>query len=169
MTDLSQNNTGHMAEGPAVVTEIRAEAVYAGGKALPDDGGGQNLKLLWTRWGPKNGLQLHHQIWWKPEGSEVFNYRFKMLLNTLFWRVRQRVSCVFGCISYEYDSLSCIFSGRNYQIEPLEGVHCVSTNIFSVEQFKYAPTKPLQLFSFISLKGKFKLIKRFVIGENLSN
>lgn len=48
VTHLSQNNTGHIAEGPAVLTEIRAEAVHAGRKALPYDGGGQNLKLLGT-------------------------------------------------------------------------------------------------------------------------
>jgi len=49
VTHLRENNTGHIAKGPAVLTEIRAEAVHAGRKTLPYDGGGQDLELLWTR------------------------------------------------------------------------------------------------------------------------
>lgn len=48
VTHLRQNDTGHIAKSPAVLTEIRAEAVHAGRKTLPYDGGGQNQKLLWT-------------------------------------------------------------------------------------------------------------------------
>jgi len=39
-----------------------------------------------------------------------------------------------------------MFCGRNYQMESLEGVHGFSTNVFSVEQLKYASAKFLKLF-----------------------
>lgn len=48
VTHLRENDTGHIAKGPAVLTEIGAEAVHAGRNTLPNDGGGQNQKLLWT-------------------------------------------------------------------------------------------------------------------------
>lgn len=96
VTHLRENNTGHIAQGPAVLTEIRAEALHAGRKTLPYDGGGQNLKLLWTRWRAKNSLQLHHQIWWKPDsnggGLQLFTYNvLKYNFPVHFWRVRQMV------------------------------------------------------------------------------
>jgi len=46
----------------------------------------------------------------------------------------------------QYDLLSSMFCGRNYQMESLEGVHGFSTNVFSVEQLKYASAKFLKLF-----------------------
>lgn len=69
-TDLRENNACHIADGPAVLTDIRAEAVHTE-IDLPQYRARQDLELLWTRRRAKNRLQLHHQIWWKPDGAYI--------------------------------------------------------------------------------------------------